>query len=161
MSRPRHDTVASVRESDWFFFLVGRSAVSGFLGLGLFYRSMSPRFGCDNKGVVHHGNHPWRPLPAKQGQADVLRYYKNLVRSAPAKCKMYHVHGHLDRYLSRSEMSPAELLNCECDHLAGAALRSAVESNNYISRILPGEDIVVSVNGCKITGSYERAITRT
>ena len=32
--------------------------------------SMSPRFGCDNKGVVHHGNHQWRPLPANQGQAD-------------------------------------------------------------------------------------------
>eukprot|EP00956_Cyclotella_meneghiniana_P009764 scaffold13538_cov72-Cyclotella_meneghiniana.AAC.6 len=124
--------------------------------------SMSPRFGCDNKGVVHHGhgNHPWRPLPANQGQADVLRYYQNLVRSCPAKCKMYHVHGHLDRYLKRDEMTPAEILNCDCDQLAGAALHWAVEHGHYIDRFLPGEDIVVSLNGCKVTGSYERAITR-
>jgi hypothetical protein len=27
---------------------------------------MKPRFGCDNKGVVHHGNHPRRPMPEKQ-----------------------------------------------------------------------------------------------
>ena len=63
--------------------------------------SMSPRFGCDNKVVVHHGNHPWRPLPANQGQADVIRYYQRLVRTCPMKCKMYHVHGHMDRYLVR------------------------------------------------------------
>lgn len=42
-----------------------------------------PRFGCDNRGVVHHGNHPCRPMPEKQAQADVLRYYKRLVRDAP------------------------------------------------------------------------------
>eukprot|EP00956_Cyclotella_meneghiniana_P043230 scaffold259317_cov96-Cyclotella_meneghiniana.AAC.4 len=95
---------------------------------------MSPRFGCDNKGVVHHGNHPWRPLPANQGQEDVLRYYQNLVRCCPAKCKMYHVHGHLDRYLRRDEMSPAEILNCDCDQLAGKALRWAVEHGCYIDR---------------------------
>eukprot|EP00956_Cyclotella_meneghiniana_P028226 scaffold65021_cov87-Cyclotella_meneghiniana.AAC.13 len=122
--------------------------------------SMSPRFGCDSKGVVHHGNHPWRPLPANQSQADVLRYYQNLVRNCPMKCKMYHVHGHMDRYLSRHELSPSEILNCDCDKLAGDALRWAVEHNCYINRFLPGEDIVVSVSGCKVTGLYEWAITR-
>eukprot|EP00956_Cyclotella_meneghiniana_P017174 scaffold27740_cov66-Cyclotella_meneghiniana.AAC.1 len=66
----------------------------------------------------------------------------------------------MDRYLSRAEMTPAEILNCECDALAGDALRWAVANDCYINRFLPGEDIVVSVNGCKITGSYERAITR-
>ena len=73
---------------------------------------------------------------------------------------MYHVHGHLDRYLRRDEMTPAEILNCDCDQLAGDALRWAVEHGCYIDRFLPGEDIVVSLNGCKVTGSYERAITR-
>eukprot|EP00956_Cyclotella_meneghiniana_P001145 scaffold1315_cov23-Cyclotella_meneghiniana.AAC.13 len=66
----------------------------------------------------------------------------------------------MDRYLSRAEMTPAEILNCDCDALAGDALRWAVSNDCYINRFLPGEDIVVSVNGCKVTGSYERAITR-
>jgi hypothetical protein len=34
--------------------------------------SMRPWIGCDNNGVVYHGNHPWRPLSAHQSQADVL-----------------------------------------------------------------------------------------
>jgi hypothetical protein len=122
--------------------------------------SMKPHFGCDNNGVVYHGNHPHRPLPAKQAQADVLRYYRQLVQSAPFKCKMYHVHGHLDRYLSYAEMTPSERLNCDCDKLAGAALHAAVEQDVFISRFLPGEDLVVNIASSKITGSYEKAITR-
>jgi hypothetical protein len=122
--------------------------------------SMKLRIGCDNNGVVHHGNHPRRPFPAKQSQADVLRYYHQLVCLCPFRCKMFHVHGRLDRYLSREEMTPAERLNCDCDELAGTALHSVVESGEYMLNELPNEDIVVSIYACKVTGSYERAITR-
>jgi hypothetical protein len=65
--------------------------------------SMRPRIGCNNNGVVYHGNHPWRPLQANQAQADVLWHYKQLVRCQPFKCKMYHVHGHLDQFLTYEE----------------------------------------------------------
>jgi hypothetical protein len=36
-------------------------------------KDMHPRFGCHNKTVVFHGNHPYRPMPKKQAQADLLR----------------------------------------------------------------------------------------
>lgn len=37
--------------------------------------TMRPLIGCDkNEGVVYHGKHPWRPIAAKQLQADLLRY---------------------------------------------------------------------------------------
>eukprot|EP00956_Cyclotella_meneghiniana_P030777 scaffold78525_cov62-Cyclotella_meneghiniana.AAC.4 len=64
---------------------------------------MSPRFGCDNKGVVHHGNHPWCPLPANQSQADVLLYYQNFWFAAAPR-QMQDVScpcGHLNCYLTR------------------------------------------------------------
>lgn len=41
--------------------------------------SMRPQICCNNKGVVFHGKHRWRPIVAKQAQADLLRYYKTLV----------------------------------------------------------------------------------
>jgi hypothetical protein len=46
-------------------------------------RNLRPQCGCDNKTIVYHGNHPCRPMPAKQAQADLLRYYKRLVYDAP------------------------------------------------------------------------------
>jgi hypothetical protein len=122
--------------------------------------SARPQIGCDNKGVVHHGSHPWRPLMANQSQADALRYYRELVRTCPFKCKFYHVHGHLDRYLIYDEMTPLERLNCDCDELADSALQISVKTGEFISRVLPGEDIVVSIDGSKVTGPYERTITR-
>ncbi len=39
--------------------------------------SMRPQIGCDNAGVVHHGNHPWRPVASRQLQADLLRFTRS------------------------------------------------------------------------------------
>ena len=94
--------------------------------------SVRPEIGCDNKGVIHHGKYPRRPLPAKQSQADVLRYYQELVKTCPFKYKFYHVHGHLDLLIPYDELSPAEQVNCDCDALAGEALSRAVESGDFI-----------------------------
>jgi hypothetical protein len=73
---------------------------------------------------------------------------------------MYHVHGHLDQYLTYEEMTPSEQLNCDCDKLAGAALSSALDQDEFINRVLPGEDLVVLLDGTKVSGSYEKTITR-
>ena len=35
--------------------------------------------GCDNNGVVSHGNEPLRPFPTNQSQADILCIFKNLI----------------------------------------------------------------------------------
>jgi hypothetical protein len=35
--------------------------------------------GCNNMGVVQHGNRPWRPMLEKQLQSDVLQYFKGLM----------------------------------------------------------------------------------
>ena len=55
--------------------------------------------------------HPESPIKAKQPQADVLRYYKRLVRDAPFKCKMFHVYGHLDDLLAWDELTLEEQIN--------------------------------------------------
>lgn len=164
-------TVTWVEKSDSYTADNYRAEVLGGIAIQLILRvacegkyispSMRPRIGCDNNGVVHHGNHPWRPITANQAQADVLRYYKQLVREQPFKCKMYHVHGHIDKLIHYEDMTPAERLNCDCDKLAGTALHDALTAGTFISRHLPDEDLVVLLDGEKVTGSYEKTITRS
>ena len=118
------------------------------------------RIGCDNKGVVHHGNHPYRPLGSSQKQADLLRYYKQLAGESRAKCVMYHVFGHLDDLLEEHERTDEENVNVECDHLAEAALAEGVSSLSFIDSIFPNEDIVAMVDDQKITGLASDQIAR-
>ena len=42
----------------------------------------TPKVGCDNMGVVHHGNHPRHPMLEKQPQLDVLGYVKGLMATS-------------------------------------------------------------------------------
>ena len=103
---------------------------------------MRPRFGCDNNTVVHHGNHPRRPMPEKQAQADILRHFKKLVRDAPCPIKFFHVFGHLDQLLAWEELTLEERANVECDKLADTALVDGVESGVYIDRVLPHRSLL-------------------
>lgn len=118
------------------------------------------RLGCDNDGVVKHGNHAYRPLPSTQSQADVLRYFKDMVLASPLKQKYYHILGHLDQILSPSELSIEELANVACDNLADDALLSGVSSKHFIDSILPFEQVVVTVAGNKVSHSPNIAVTR-
>ena len=47
---------------------------------------LPPRVGCDNMGVVKHGNTPLRPLTKNQSQADLLRYFKHLIAQSRIGC---------------------------------------------------------------------------
>jgi hypothetical protein len=124
-------------------------------------KDMRPRFGCDNKTVIFHCNHPYRPMPEKQAQADLLRYFKYLVWESPYKARFYHVYGHLDEYMDQSLLTPEELLNLDCDEDADAALVEGVASGNFIDRVFPDEEFVVTVNGHKLSGSTTAAINRS
>ncbi len=55
--------------------LIVKASVAGRGVLG----AATPSFGCDNMGVVLHGNNVRRPLLEKQAQAGVLRYFKQLI----------------------------------------------------------------------------------
>jgi hypothetical protein len=99
-------------------------------------------------------------MTEKQSQADLLRYYKRLVQDARYKCHMYHVFGHLDKLLPLAELEPEELANIECDEGADVALADGVRTGVYIDRVLPYEDLVVQVEGVKLSGPTFPAINR-
>jgi hypothetical protein len=99
-------------------------------------------------------------MPEKEAQADLLHYYKRLVRDAPYKCHMYHVFGHLDRYLYLDKLTPEELTNIKCNEEADIALIDGVGRSHYIDRVLPDKDFVVQVDGQKLSGPTLPAINR-
>ena len=120
---------------------------------------MLPVFCCDNLGVVHHGNNPRRPLPAKQAQGDVLRVFKRLMIELEGAGMMRHVYGHLDDILRNDQLTLQEKMNCLADKLASAALMEAITNGQYISSCFPFEDLRLLVNGVKVTGAANRAIS--
>jgi hypothetical protein len=73
---------------------------------------------------------------------------------------MYHVYGHLDKLLPLAELEPEELANIECDEGADVALADGVRTGVYIDRVLPYEDLVVQVEGVKLSGPPFPAINR-
>ena len=76
--------------------------------------------GCNNMGVVQHGNSPRHPMLEKHPQSDVLRYFKGFMASSRIGGRMQHMYGHTDKYLLEAEMSPAQQVNCQADKLATA-----------------------------------------
>lgn len=44
---------------------------------------------------------------------------------------MYHVYGHLDKYLTWAELTVEERINVDCDHAAEEALVAGLELRRY------------------------------
>jgi hypothetical protein len=95
----------------------------------------------------------------KQPQSDVLRYFKGLMASSRIEGRMQHVYSHANKYLSETEMSPAQRVNCRADKLATAALIATVEANEFISSIFQLEKVCVEIAGERVMGSPKNAIT--
>ena len=72
---------------------------------------------------------------------------------------MEHVYGHSDEYLSETEMSHEQRINCRADKLATLALVAAVNTDQFITSIFPSERVCVEISGARVTGSTKSAIT--
>ena len=72
---------------------------------------------------------------------------------------MEHVYGHSDEYLSETEMSQDQRINCRADKLATSALVAAVDTNKFITSIFPSEGVCIEIAGTRVTGSPKSAIS--
>ena len=116
--------------------------------------------GCDNKGVVFHGNDPTSELCEKQTQADVLRVLKTLINEQPFSSSYVHVDGHVIRFKKWKDMTLDERMNESCDILAKKALMAGFATDDYIDSCFPFEHIFLEVDGQKVTGSATKALER-
>jgi hypothetical protein len=72
---------------------------------------------------------------------------------------MEHMYGHSDEYLSETEMSHDQRINCRADKLATTALVAAVTMNQFITSIFSSEGVCVEIAGTRVTGSPKSAIS--
>ncbi len=132
--------------------LIVKASVTGRGVMG----AATPSFGCDNMGVVLHGNNVRRPLLEKQAQADVLRYFKQLILESRIGCTMVHVHGYMDKNLRHNQLMPLQLVNIRADKLA---LIAALETQKFIKDLFPLEGVTLLIGSKRITSSPKSAIT--
>ena len=114
--------------------------------------------GCDNMGVVGHGNEYWSPLQEKQCQGDLLRVLKRLVATAPVRPTLKHVYGHQDDTEDYDRLDDFAQTNVDADRYASEDLVASVAQNRFIEGSLPFDDIGVSLGSHRVTGSPTQAI---
>ncbi len=135
--------------------LLVKAAVTGWHVAG----SYIPHYGCDNMGIVIHGNHCRHPMLEKQAQADILHLFKSLMSTSCIGGKMNHVHGHMDNLLSQDQLSIDQTVNCCADKLALEALVAGVATQSFITNTYPFETTRLMVKGVTVTGLPKTATT--
>jgi hypothetical protein len=108
--------------------------------------------GCDNNGVVSHGNAPLQSLPTNQPQADALHVFKHLVSIQPFPVKLRYVQSHADKTKKWQDCTLKERIIIKVDSLAKKALKAAHCTGQFIRGIFPYEQIWVTMGGMKVTG---------
>ena len=111
--------------------------------------------GCDNNGVVSHGNEPLRPFPTNQSQADILDIFKNLVAAQPFRVQYKYVQSHANDTKRWQDCSLKEQINIKVDSLAKKALMAAHSTGKCIKSAFPNEQIWISMGGEKGDGFLE------
>ena len=115
---------------------------------------------CDNKGVVIHCNKPRESCPDKQVWPDVFVVIEKLLRELPFEVSYHHVMGHLDTMLRWDQITEIQKLNVICDSMAKKALIHAVQTQVFIDRGFPFEDISLICGGHKVSGSPSQGVQR-
>jgi hypothetical protein len=103
--------------------------------------------GCDNNGVVSHGNEPLRPFPTNQSQADICRIFKNLFSAQPFCIRYKYMQSHADDTKRWQDCSLKEQINIKVDCLAKKALMAARSTGKCIKSVFPNEQIWISMGG--------------
>ncbi len=119
------------------------------------YKGKIPRVeaGCNNNGVVTHGNTPHIPLSANQTQADLLRVFKNLVLIQPFTMKYKYVQSHADNLKKWQDCTLKEQINIRLDALARKSTEAAHSTGKFTESNFPNEEVWIEMGGKRITGS--------
>ena len=113
---------------------------------------------CDNERAVLLSKIVGPRLSAKTSHADVLRLIRYIHHQLPMSVSFTHIYGHQDDHMAFEELSRETQLNIACDQLAKAGLRRDITNNTPKFDVLPKEQIVIFIDGCKTTGSVGKPL---
>ena len=108
---------------------------------------------CDNQGALHKSEEVRRRIPVGASQADIKRAFRNVKHGLKAQLTYEWVESHQDRYKLWWQLPLEQQLNCICDDLAKAAVRSSLGSTARTAPQLrlPRESAAVFIAGIKQT----------
>ena len=107
---------------------------------------------CDNECVTFHCNRPDEKVKLNQSSDDLVRVYKELLRSLPMKVYFDYVREHADRHTSFEHLILAHQLNVMTEKLAQEVLVSSHENERHIDSSFPFETIRVFDKSTKEKG---------
>jgi hypothetical protein len=141
--------------------LLGGLIATHLLVMAVKYMNIKPTdtlIYCDNMGVVTHGNNPYRSLPEKQPQADILLPFRSNLLSLAPGIKYQHVFGHSDLETDFSLLTIPEQLNTIADKLAQDSLRDRSLTGPYSLTTYPNEPVRIYIDRQKVTSSIKATL---
>ncbi len=126
-------------------------AVAEFFGTGQWEAVIS----CNNKRALELSSNHRRRIQPSAKCADIRRSFRATKQVFTGGFNYVHIYGHMDQFLSWSQISPMQQLNCVCDTLAKKAILTAIMSgyHNRPTQILPHQDVALVIWGNKATGN--------
>ncbi len=140
-----------------------RAEMLGLCCLHLLARAVAEFFGtnqweavisCDNKRALELSSNHWRRIQLSAKCADIRCSFWATKQVFTRGFKYVHIYGHMDQFLSWSQLSLMQQLKCVCDTLAKKAILTTIISGYHDrpTQILPREDVALVIWGNKLTG---------
>jgi hypothetical protein len=109
---------------------------------------------CDNKRALKLSwHHKGRIQPRTKG-TDIRRNFRATKQTYLGYFTYVHIYGHMDNYLSWTQLSLMQQLNCVCNMLEKRAIMTSTIKGYHDrpAQLLHQEDVALIVWGSKITG---------
>jgi len=114
---------------------------------------------CDNQGALYKSKQRRRRIPVGASQADIKRAFRNVTNGLKATLVYEWVESHQDRYKLWWQLPIEQQLNCLCDDLAKAAVRSSISADRRrLQQQLPQESAAVFIAGMKQTSDVSKDV---
>ena len=98
-------------------------------------------------------------MPTKTKHADILRRIRLVCTTLPLDISFEHIKAHQDDSILYHLLDRMSQLNVDCDTLAKVGLVRLFRVNKSTSDVLPHEQIVVQIQGKKITGDVAKPLS--
>jgi hypothetical protein len=109
---------------------------------------------CNNKQALELSLHHKKRIQPSVKCADIRRSFCATKQTYSGFFHYVHIYGHMEKYLSLTQLSLIQHLNCVCNTLAKrAVITGLIKGYNYCrAQLQPCKDVALIFWGSKITG---------
>jgi hypothetical protein len=125
-------------------------AITEYHNVKAWYAVMS----CNNKRALELSLHHKRRIQPSTKCKDIRRRFRATKQTYTRYFQYAHIYDHMDKYLSWTQLSLMQQLNCVCNTLAKRVVMTTLIKGYHdrLTQLLPCKDVTLIVWGSKITG---------